>query len=94
MVRSHALNTCKNEDQVKNEGARVATTFLPLQVYVFFKTLKDRLLGSPQLNYLIFELILDLMLVLVTCKNEEYTIKECARVATRLYVDFPTLNGR
>ena len=27
----HVLNTCKNEeDRVKNEGIRVATTFLPL----------------------------------------------------------------
>ena len=36
MVRLHALNTCKNEDQFKNEGDRVATSFLLLQVYVGF----------------------------------------------------------
>ena len=30
----HVFETCKNEeDIVKNEGARVATTFLPLLVY-------------------------------------------------------------
>ena len=30
----HALVTCKNEeDPIKNEGARVVTTFIPLYVY-------------------------------------------------------------
>ena len=30
----HVLDTCKNEeDPIKNEGARVFTTFLPLKVY-------------------------------------------------------------
>ena len=32
----HGLDTCKNEDPIKNEGARVFTRFLPL----YFKTLK------------------------------------------------------
>ena len=33
----HVLCTCKNEeDPIKNKVARVATTFLPLYVYVFF----------------------------------------------------------
>ena len=30
----HVFDTCKNEeDPIKNEGARVFTTFLPLKVY-------------------------------------------------------------
>ena len=39
--------------------------------------------------WLIFKLCQDLVVVVLTCKNEEDSIKsECARVTTRLYVDF------
>ena len=69
----HVLVTCKNEDdQFKNEGARVFTRFLPLQVYGDF--------GPIWPN---FELVRDVMDVLVTCKYEEDPIKnETARVFT------------
>ena len=87
----HVLLTCKNEDgPIKNEGARVATTFLPLYVYGDFSRLsragnsaiRDRILPY-------FKLIRDFMVVLITYKNEEDPIKnDGARVATRLYVDF------
>ena len=42
-----------------------------------------------------FELIRDVMDVLVTSKNEEDPIKiERARVATTLFINFQTLKGR
>ena len=79
------LFTCKNEeDPIRNEGAGVLTTSLPLQVYGdFFKRSRaanSTLHGWIWLN---FELIRDFMVVLITCKNEEVSIKiEAARVLT------------
>ena len=32
----HVLVTCKNEDQLKNEGARVVTKFIPLKFMGIF----------------------------------------------------------
>ena len=71
------LITCKNEeDPIKNEGARVLTTFLPLQDYVIF-FIRSRAANSAVLCriWLKFKLIRDIMVVLVTCKYEEDPIK-------------------
>ena len=81
----HVLDTCKNEeDPIKNEGARVFTRFLPLLVYGDFsrrsRAANSAVLGPIWPN---FELVRDVMNVLVTCKYEEDLIKnESARVVT------------
>ena len=67
----------KNEDdQIKNEGARVFTRFLPLKVYVDFsrcpRAANSAVLGPIWLN---FELVGDAMDVFITCKYEEDPIK-------------------
>ena len=76
------LHTCKNEeDLIKNEGARV----LP-RLYVVFK--RSRAANSKVSGGIlpIFELIQAIIVVLVTCKNEEDPIKnEGARVLTRIF---------
>ena len=93
----HVLDTCKNEeDPIKNEGARVFTRFLPLSVYVDFsrrsRASNSAVLGPIWPN---FELVLDVMDVLVTCKYEEDPIKnEGARVDTTLYSNFSDAQGR
>ena len=86
----HVLATCKNEeDTIKNE--RVVTTFLPLRVYWDFSrrsrtgysAVRDRIRPN-------FELFKDFMDFLLTCKNEEDTMKiEGPTVATTLNIDFP-----
>ena len=87
----HVLDTCKNEeDPIKNEGARVFTRFLPLKVYGDFsrrsRAANSAVLGPIWQN---FELVRDVMNVLVTCKYEEYPMKnEGARVDTTLYSIF------
>ena len=81
----HVLITCKNEeDPIKNEGARLLTRFLPLQVYGDFfrrsRAANSTVLGPIWPN---FELIRYIMDVLVTCKYEEDPIKnKGARVDT------------
>ena len=79
----HVLVTCKSEDdKFKNEGARVFTRFLPLKVYGDFPR-RSRAANSAVLGPLWpnFELVRDVMDVLVTCKYEEDAIKnEGARV--------------
>ena len=70
---------------IQNEGARVVTTFFPLQVHGDFfrqsRTANSAVLGPIWPN---FELVSDVMDVLVTCKNKEDQIKiESARVVTR-----------
>ena len=81
----HVLVTCKNEaNPIKNEGARVFTILLPLQVYGDFsrrsRAANSSVLGPIWLN---FELVRDVMDVPVTCKYEEDPIKnEGARVFT------------
>ena len=80
----------------KSEGACVATTFLSLKSYGDFLDPQGQL--TPQsviFIWLKFELSRDVILVLVTCKNEEDPIKnKGARVATRLYVDFSDTQGQ
>ena len=81
----HVLVTCKNEaDRIKNEGAGVFTRFLPLLVYGDFsrrsRAANSAVLGPIWPN---FELVRDVMNVLVTCKYEEDPIEnEGARVDT------------
>ena len=80
------LVTCKNEeDPIKKEGARVLTRFSPLYVYGnFFR--RSMAANSAVLGPILpkFELVRDVMVVLVTCKYGEDPIKnEDARVLTR-----------
>ena len=84
----HDLVTCKNEeDPIKNDCARVVPTFSPLYAYGDFSR-RSRAANSAvrDLIWSKFELILDVMVVLVTCSNEEDRIKNRgARVATRYF---------
>ena len=83
----HVLNTCKNEeDPVKNEALECSQDFSHYKSMGIFR------LGQGQLTpqYLIqSELVRDIMVVLLTCKNKEDPIKnEGARVFTTIYIDF------
>ena len=84
----HVLVTCKNEeDTIKNEGAVVFKTFLQLLVYGDFSRC-SRVANSPVLGPIWpnFELVRDVMNVLVTYKNQEDLIKnEGARVFTTFF---------
>ena len=65
------------EDPFKNEGARVVTTFLPLYVYGDFSRRSRAADSAAPVRILPnFELIRDIMLVLITCKNEDDLIKK------------------
>ena len=81
----HVLITCKYEkDPIKNSGENVMTSFFPIiSLWDFFHTLRaanSAVLGPIWPN---FELVRDVMDVLVTCKYEEDLIKnEGARVDT------------
>ena len=73
----HVLVTCENEeDQIKNEGTRLFTRFLPLKVCGDFsrrsRAANSAVHGPIWSN---FELGRDFMVVLLTCKNEEDPIK-------------------
>ena len=93
----HVLDTCKNEEvPIKNEGARVFTRILPLKVYGDFsrrsRAANSAVLGPIWPN---FELVRDVMNVLVTYKYEEDPIKnEGARVDTTLYNNFSGAQGQ
>ena len=93
----HVLLTCKNEvDQIKNEGARVFTRFLPILVYGDFSR-RSRAANSAVLGQIWpnFDLIRDVIDVLVTCKYEEDPIKNRgSRVFTTLYVNFLDVQGQ
>ena len=75
----HVVVSCKKEgDSIKNKGARVFTTFLPLKVYRDFfsdaqRAANTAVHGPIRLNY---KLSPDLIVVLVTCKYEEDLIKQ------------------
>ena len=81
----HVLITCKYEkNPIKVSGENVMTLFSPLQVYGDFsrrsRAANSAVLGPIWPN---FELVRDVMDVLVTCKYEEDPIKnESARVDT------------
>ena len=68
----------------KNEIARVATAFLPIQVFGdFYRRLRAETSVECDRIWPNFELIRDFMVVFVSCKNEEDPIKkDGARVAT------------
>ena len=93
----HVLLTCKNEvDQIKNEGARVFTRLLPLNVYGNFsrcsRAANSAVLGPIWPN---FELVRDVIDGLVTCQYEEDPIKNRgARVFTTLYIKFSDAQGQ
>ena len=93
----HVLDICKNEeDPIKNEGARVFTRFLPLKVYGDFSS-RSRAANSAVLGPIWpkFELVRDVMDVLVTCKYEEDPIKsEGARMVTTFYSNFSVAQGQ
>ena len=72
------------------------TRFLPLYVYGDFsrrpRAANSAVLGPIWPN---FELVRDVMDVLVTCKFEEYPIKkEGARVVTTLYINILDAKGQ
>ena len=90
-VFMHVLTTCKNEnDRIKNEGARVFTRLLPLQVYGDFsrrsRAANSAVLGPIWPN---FKLVRDVMDVLDTCKYEEDPIKN---EGARVFTTFPHYN--
>ena len=77
----NVLITCKyEEDPIKNEGARVVTTF----IHQYFRRTRADNCGVGGGIWPKFELIQAFMQVLVTYKNEDDQIKnEGARVFTR-----------
>ena len=81
----HVLDTCKNEeDPIKNEGARLFTRFLPI-ISLWGFSRRSRAANSAVLGLIWpnFELVRDIMDVLVTCKYEMNPIKnKGARVDT------------
>ena len=80
----HVLVTCKNEeDSMKNEGARVVTTFLPLSVYGDFSRRARAANSAVHSPISGFEVVQDVMVVLTTCKDEDPIKIEGARVVTR-----------
>ena len=60
------LVTCKNEDLIENEGARVFTT-----LYINFSDAQGQINGVGGGIWPKFELIQAFMHVLITCKNED-----------------------
>ena len=86
------LHTCKNEeDPIKNEDARVLT-----RLYVVFSDAQGQLTPKSVVEFCRkFKLIQALIVVLVTCKNEEDPIKkEGGRVLTSLLFDFSDAQGQ
>ena len=97
-IRTHpSFITCKNEEYpIKNEVARVATTFLSLYVYGDFsrrfRSSNSAVGGRIWQN---FELIRDFMAVLISFKNGKDSIKnEGYRVPQHYTLTFQTLKGR
>ena len=93
----HVHVTCRNEeDQIENEGARFFKRFLPLLVYGDFSR-RPRAANSAVHGpiWSISKLVQDLMVILLTCKNEEDPIKNRgARVFTTLYINFSDVQGQ
>ena len=70
----HVLVTCKNEDDsIQTEGARAVTTFSHhnKSMEIFLEAQGRLTLQSLVRSRQISKLILDVMDVLVTCKNKE-----------------------
>ena len=85
------LHTCKNEeDPIKNEDARLLT-----RLCHFFRPSRAANSEVSDGIWLKFELVRDIIDLLVTCKYEEDRIKnEGARVLTRLYDVFSYAQGQ
>ena len=82
--------------QLKTKGGRLATTFLQGQVNGHFPDTQRQLqcISSGYGQFWPNFELRDFMVVLVTCKSEEYPIKnEGARMATRVNKDFQMLKG-
>ena len=91
------LVTCKNdEDQSKMERTRVLTIFLPLQVYgIFSRGARTDNSADPGLILPNFKPIQDVIVELVTCKNEDDPIKkDDTIVITTLFIDFSDTQGQ
>ena len=90
------LVTCKNEDgSIKNEGARVVATFSHYKYGDFSRRSRapNSTVHSP--IWPNFEPVRDVMVVLITCKNEADPIKnEGARAFTTLYINFSDAQGQ
>ena len=73
VIQALVLVNCKNEeDQSKNEGPRVVTTFSHSKYMVnFSRHSRAALTIVPVTILLNFKPIQDFMAVLVTCKNKE-----------------------
>ena len=86
------LVTCKNEEDLfKNEDARVLTT-LNIDFFNHSRAANSAVKGRIWLK---FKLIQDVMVILVTSKNEEDLIKnEGARMLTTLSMDFSNTQGQ
>ena len=80
----HVLVTCKNEDDpIKDEDARVFTKKKKKKVCRCSRADNSGVGGGIRPN---FELIQVFMHVLITCKNEDYSIKnEGARLVTTFF---------
>ena len=72
------LLTCKYEDPIKNEGARV-----PTKLYVLFSDAQGQLTQKSVVEFRQNSLIQAFMVVFVTCKNEDQIKNEGSRVLTR-----------
>ena len=97
LVFMHVLITCNYEDDsIKTEGARAVTTFSHYKSTGFFSS-RSNAANSAALSLIWpnFELVRDFIVVLVTCKNEDDSIKnEGARVFTTLYINFSDAQGQ
>ena len=72
----YVLITCKDEkDPIKNSWENVMTSFFPLYIYgnFFWRSRAANSVVGDQI-WLKFELIQDIMHVLITCKFEKYRI--------------------
>ena len=92
----HVLDACKNkEDPIKNKGPRAFTRFLPLSVYWDFS--RRSMAGNSAVHGQIwsnFELVQDLMVVLITCKNEEDPIKNEGASVRNIIQHFSDAQGQ
>ena len=82
----HVLVTCKNnkEDPIKKKALECSQDSSHCKSMGIFPDAQGQLNPQSMVRSGQFELVCDFMVVLVTCKNEEYPIKnEGARVATR-----------
>ena len=90
----NALVSCKNEEvPIKSEGARVVTTFPHCKYMGILGRLRAAYSAVHGRSWPNFELILDFMVVLITCKMNKIKSKG-ARVFTIFYIDFQMLKGR